>query len=338
MMSGVLHTVAKTKSIRFTILAGAFVSILFLSSCSNDSKDSTDNPENTPVAQTACKTTPTQIMYGRQIFDLTYNAQNKPSKLVTTITNEKAPWETPVKTVYTIEYNTLGKPAKISKTIADQLEKYYALEYNSKGEVIKQTEFNAQGVSTNYTAAEYTNGVLVKITNHNTSSGTDIETTTSYEYTDGNLVKKTISNLYLADTKGYHDLEFKYTFYQDKETKIKPLFDGLAGLCFISNVNNSASLQYLPKDNFVPLYYFEETISNKNMIKNIQITSNHPETQGDTTIDYSYTFDSEGYPVSQKGNLKSTTYRSEPTQFGVPILITTPVEKSFDITLNYSCN
>lgn len=335
MMSGV-YTAAKIKSIRFTILAFVFVSITFLSSCSNDTKD---NPETNPVAEIACKTTPSQIMYGRQVFDLTYNAQNKPSKLVTTVTNEKAPWETPVKTVYAIEYNAQGKPAKISKTVTDQLDKYYVLEYNAKGELSKQSEYNAQGVSTNYTVAEYNStSILVKITNHNITSGTDIETTTSYEYANGNLVKKTISNLYLPDTKGYHDLEFTYTFYEDKETKIKPLFDGLAGLCFISNAADSKTLQYLPKDNFVPLYYFEETVPNKNMIKNIQITSDHPDTQGTTTIDYSYTFDSEGYPVSQKGNLKSTTYRSEPTQFGVPILITTPVDKSFDITLNYSCN
>ncbi|PWJ96763.1 hypothetical protein BC749_10939 [Flavobacterium araucananum] len=73
------------------------------------------------------------------------------------------------------------------------------------------------------------------------------------------------------------------------------------------------------------------------MLKKIEVTSNHTDTRGTTTIDYSYQYDSNGFPTVQKGDLKSETYRSEPTQFGVPLIIKSPINKSFEKTMNYSC-
>lgn len=320
----------------FAFFVPVLLLTIFSASCSNDSKDSSDQDV---VNETSCKDYPLHLVIGTTVFDFVYNSQNKPVKLLTKIKNIKAPLEDPIKTTYTVDYSAQGKPSKISKTIGDKLEKYYLLDYNVNGVLIKQSEYNPEGVITTYTTAEYdTKGLLIKITSHTDNNGKDNMVTTTYEYANGNLFKKNISNLYLPNTDKYHNLEFIYTYYQDKETKIKPFFEGLSGLCFIANVAGSRELQYLPRENSDQIFYFLETSVNKNMLKDVRINSDLSNLQAETSIDYSYTYDNEGYPTVQKGILATKVYSSVPTQFGVPLITTSDYNNPFEKTVNYFCD
>jgi len=320
----------------FTLFAPLILCIIFLASCSNDTNDTSDQDN---VNITSCKVDPLQLAIGDATFDFEYNSLGKPVKLVTKDKNLKAPLEKPVKATYIIDYSAQGKPIKISKTIEDKLEKYYVLEYNIKGELIKQSEYNPLGVSTTYTTAEYdSKGQLIKIASHTDSSDKDNVVTTTYEYANGNLVKKNISNLYLPNTDKYHDLEFIYTYYQDREVKIKPFFEGLLGLSFIANLAGSKEIQYLPRENSVQTFYFQETSANKNMLKDVRINSDLSNLQAETSIDYSYTYDKEGYPTVQNGTLTTKVYSSVPTEFGAPLITTSDYKNPFEKTVNYFCD
>ena len=311
--------------------------LLLLSSCSDDNTPQKDPKE---INTLACKNRPGQISFGGlrggDTSDIEYNLQGKPVKITANqynITNLSQP---PVVTVYTIEYNAEGNAAKVKKSVDNQMESYYQLEYNSGGKLIKQSKFNAFGVLAATTVAQYDGSVLTAITTHNEDTSVDV--TSTYHYMDGNLVQKSIQNLYDLDAQEYYTADYFYTYFPDKENKVKTHFEGPLGLLFISNMSNQQSLQYLPNRVNYQLLFARETSAEKKMLKNVEIIAYRYATQDTTKIDYSYEYDMDGFPTLQKGTYKNVTRRYVPGPFGGSVLLVTPHDDADDRTINFLCN
>ena len=324
--------IKKYDLIRFTFFAGIAPILLLLSSCSDDNV-----PKEPEINTTACKNRPGRISFGNDTSDIVYNTQNKPIKITTTAYNKAAPTQPPAIAVYTIDYNVQGNAVKVSKSVSNQLELYYRLEYNSAGKFIQQSEFNGRGTLVASTVAQYNeSGVLTGITTH--KEDTSVYVTSSYQYANGNLVKKTISNLYDLDSNEYYNADYSYTYFLDKENTVHTYFEGPLGLLFISNLSNQQSLQYLPDRASYQLFYAQETSSEKKMLKNIEIVAHRYATSDTANIDYSYEYDADGFPRVQRGTYKNITRRYVPTPFGGSVLLVTPHDNADDRTLNFYCN
>jgi len=320
----------KNNLLPFRCFAITALLMITFSSCNDD--DAHHDP-----ATVACKTRPDRISFGGDVSDMVYNAQDQLIKITTSDYNIAAPTLPPVVSVYTIDYNAQGNASKVSKLVDNQLEVYYELEYNTSGKIAKQSEFNAQGALVAYTTAAYnTNSVLTSITTHN--EGSSAEVTSTYEYADGNLVKKTVQNLYDLDSQEYYNADYTYSYFLDKENKVEPYFEGPLGLLFISNLSNQQALQYLPKSGIYQLFFAKETAFETKMLKNIEIIAHRYSTRDTTHIDYSYDYDTDGFPTKQRGNYKNITRRYVPGPFGGSVLLVTPVNNSFESTVNFSCN
>lgn len=319
----------KNNQLPFKCFAIAVLFIFTLSSCNED--DAQHGP-----ASIECKTRPDRISFGGDVSDMVYNTQDQLIKITTSDHNIASPTAPPVVSVYTIDYNAQGNANKVSKSVDNQLEKYYELEYNTSSKITKQSEFNPQGILVAYTTAEYNaNSVLTSITTHNEGSSTEV--TSTYEYVDGNLVKKSVQNLYDLDSQEYYNADYTYSYF-DKENKVEPYFEGSLGLLFISNLSQQQALQYLPKSAIYQLFFAKETPSEKKILKNIEIIAHRYSTHDTTHIDYSYDYDTDGFPTAQSGNYKNVTRRYVPGPFGGSVLLVTPVNNSFESTVNFSCN
>lgn len=306
--------------------------VILFSSCSGDN-GAQEDPEAINTA--ACKERPGQIAFGRDMSEIIYNTRNKPIKITTTSFNPSAPAEPAVKRVYTIAYNAQGNADKVSKLVDNKEQSHYQLEYNPDGKLIKQSEFNANGILTNYTTAQYdTKGVLTAIVTH--IENTSVEVTTAYQYAGGNLIKKSIHNLYDADSQQYYNADYSYSYFLDKENKIRPYFEGPLGLLFISDLSKQ-SLQYLADGSGYQLFYAQETSFENKMLKNIEIIAHRYNTRDTANIDFSYDFDAEGFPTVQRSTYKNVIRRYVPTPFGGSVLLVTPRNKADIRTINFSC-
>ena len=321
----------------FSYLAGIAM-LLFLSSCSDDNTPHKDPKEINTIA---CKNRPGQISFGGLLggdtSDIEYNLQGKPVKITTNQYNIAALSQPPVVTVYTIEYNAEGNAVKVNKSVDNEMESYYQLEYNSAGKLIKQSKFNEFGVLAAITVAQYDDSsALTAITTHN--EDTSVNVTTTYHYINGNLVQKSIENLYDLDSREYYNADYSYTYFPDKENKVRTHFEGPLGLLFISSMSNQQSLQYLPNRINYQLLFARETSAEKKMLKNIEIIAYRYATQDTTKIDYSYEYDTDGFPTIQKGTYKNVTRRNVPSPFGGSVLLITPNDDADDRTINFLCN
>jgi len=325
--------IKKYDRLRFMFFPGLALTLLLLSSCSDDNAPHEDPDINT----IACKNRPGRISFGDDTSDIVYNMQDKPIQITTKEYNKAAPAAPPVISVYTIEYNAQGNAAKVSKSVGNQPALYYELEYNPGGKLIEQSEFNGQGVLVASTVAQYDDsGVLTSITTH--KEGSSVAVTSAYQYANGNLVKKSIANLYDSDSQEYYNADYTYTYFLDKENKVKSYFEGPLGLLFVSNLSSQQSLQYLPNSSRYQLFFARETSSEKKMLKNIEIIAHRYATSDTTNIDYSYEYDTDGFPTVQKGNYKNVTRRYVPTPFGGAVLLVTPHDNADERTMNFSCN
>ncbi|MFY0481969.1 hypothetical protein ACI6PS_05130 [Flavobacterium sp. PLA-1-15] len=319
----------KNNKLPFNCFAIAAFLLLTFSSCNDD------DPHHDPVS-VECKTRPDRIFFGGDLSDMVYNEQDQLIKITTSDFNIAAPTAPPVVSVYTIDYNAQGKANKVSKTIDNQLETYYEVEYNSRGKVAKQSEFNAQGVLVATTTAHYDGGgVLTGITTF--KEGASVEVKSTYEYVNGNLVKKSVQNLYDLDSQEYYTADYTYSYF-DTENKVEPYFEGPLGLLFISNLSHQESVQYLPKRPIYQLFFAKETPSETKMLKNIEIIAHRYSTSDTTHIDYSYEYDVDGFPRFQSGHYKNVTRRYVPGPFGGTALLVSPMNNSLESTVNFSCN
>ena len=322
--------IKKNNQLPFKFFAIAALFIITLSSCIDD--DASPSP-----VSIECKTRPDQISFGGDVNDMVYNSEDQLIKITTSEHNLIAPTAPPVTTVYTIAYNAQGNANKVSKTVDNQLELYYELEYNPSGKVIKQSEFTAQGILVAYTTAQYdANSILTSITTHKEDAS--VEVTSTYEYVNGNLAKKSVQNLYDLDSQEYYNADYTYSYFLDKENKVEPYFEGPLGLLFISNLSNQESLQYLPKRPIYQLVFAKETPSETKMLKNIEIIAHRYSTSDTTRIDYSYDYDTDGFPTFQSGNYKNVTRRYVPSPFGGTVLLVSPTNNALESTVNFSCN
>jgi hypothetical protein len=309
------------------------ISTTFLFACAKTT-------ENAPLineeGKQTCKTFPAQIWYGRDRHYIEYDVHNKPVKLTTEIYNPKVPWEEPARTKYIIEYNAQLRPGKISKYLSDKVVKYFLLEYGANGQLTDQAGYYTLGKLIGHTRPEYSkDGLITTVSTEEEGSAQKL--TASYKYENGNLVKKTLTNLYNPNAKEFYDADFTYTYYQDKELKIKPFFEGPVGLLFLADIAGSATLHFMPDGNGERIFEAQETTANKNMLKNIRIIAFHNNARDTTNISYEYEYDSEGFPVLQKGLFQNIMRRYEQTPFGVPILITSPRKVSFNSTIGLYC-
>ncbi|UUW08747.1 hypothetical protein NLG42_21925 [Flavobacterium plurextorum] len=322
------------KNIQLRLFPSMALFIILFSSCNGDNTAQEDTEAINNTA--ACKKRPGQIAYGRDISDIIYNTQDQPIKITTTSFNPSSPAEPAVKRIYTIEYNAQGNADKVTRLVDNKEQSHYQLEYNSNGKLIKQSEFNSDGILTNYTTAQYDNkGVLTAIVTH--KENTSVEVTTAYQYADGNLIKKSIYNLYDLDSQEYYNADYSYSYFLDRENKIKPYFEGPLGLIFISDLSKQ-SLQYLPDASGYQLFYAQETSFENKMLKNIEIIAHRYNTRDTANVDFSYDYDSEGFPTVQRGSYKNIIRRYVPTPFGGSAFLVTPRNKSDIRTINFSCN
>ncbi|MEO7048662.1 MAG: hypothetical protein ABI091_25400 [Ferruginibacter sp.] len=308
--------------------------LILLSSCGKDNA-----PEgNTDNHTLGCKNRPGRISFGRDTIDIKYNAQDKPITITTIVYNDPlGPSQLPVNTVYTIAYNVAGKADKVSRSVSNQLEWYCQMQYNSNGQLIKQSRFNAQGTLTASTVAEYDNSnMLAKIITHTEGSSADV--TSVYNYANGNLITKSIQNLYDDESQVFYSSDYTYTYFTDKENKITSYFDGPLGLLFISTLSDKPSLQYHPDKADYQLFFAQETSAEKKMLKSTEIIAHRFGTNDTTKIDYSYQYDVDGFPSVQKGTYQNIKRRYVPTPFGGLVLLVTPFNSTYERTMNYYCN
>jgi uncharacterized protein (DUF2141 family) len=324
-----LKSMKKNNQRNFTFLAAIALSLLLCASCNNDNAPDENFQE---VNTLACKNRPGQISFGNDTSNIVYNEQDKPIEITNKKYNKATPAEPPVITVFKIDYNALGNADKVSKSIDGHLQSTYQMEYDSAGKLIKQSEFNALGALVASTTAHYDqSNVLTGIITQ--KEGTSVEVTTIYQYADGNLIKKSIENLYDLESQEYYD-----AYFQDSENKVKPYFEGPLGLLFVSNLANQQSLQYLNDQVSHQLFFAKETLSEKKMLKNIEIIAHRYATRDTTNIDYTYDYDTDGFPTSQKGIYKNITRRYVPTPFGGSALLVTPHGNTIEGTINFYCN
>ena len=332
-----LHTARQWEKFnRFHTISFSGIALLIAlsSSCSDDNAPAKD-PE--AIDATACKKRPGQISSGGDTNDIVYNSQDKPIRITNTKHDLAAPTLPPVITVYTIDYNAQGHATKVTKSVDGQLKSYYLIDYNSAGKVAKQSEFNALGTLTSYTTAQYDdNSTLTKITTH--TEGTSAEVTSQYHYADGNLIKKTIQNLYDINSQEYYNAEYSYTYFPDSENKINTYFEGPLGLLFISSLSNQQGLQYLTDRSNTQLFFAKETSSEKKMLKNIEIIAQRYATSDTTHLDYSYEYNADGFPTFQSAAYRNVIRRYVPTPFGGSVLLVTPTSNAIQGTVSFSCN
>jgi len=326
------------ESSHFKYISGIAMLLVLSSSCSDDNTPQKDLKE---INTLACKNRPGQISFGGILggdtSDIEYDTQGKPIKITTNQYNITALTQPPITTVYTVEYNAEGNAAKVNKLVNNQMESYYQLEYNSGGKLIKQSKFNSFGALAATTVAQYDDSSALKaITTHNEDTSADV--TSTYHYMNGNLVQKSIQNLYDLNSQEYYNADYFYTYFPDKENKVKVHFEGPLGLLFISNMSNQQSLQYLPNRVNYQLLFARETSSEKKMLKNVEIIAYRYATQDTTKIDYSYEYDTDGFPTVQNGTYKNVTRRYVPAPFGGTVLLITPNDNADDRTINFLCN
>ena len=330
--SNISKQVKKSNRLHSKFFPGIALLLLLLPSCSQD-----DAPPMTPDNTLTCKNKPGQITFGKDATDIKYNTQGQPVKLITTEHDPAAPSQAPVITVYMITYNANGKADKVTKLINDQPAQLYQMAYNSNGQLIKQSSSNAQGVLIASTTVQYDNSnMLSKITTHTEGSSTDV--TSVYQYANGTLIKKSIQNLYDMDSQEFYNADYTYTYFPDKENKIKSYFEGPLGLIFISNLSHKESLQYLPGRADYQLFFARETSSEKKMLQNIEIIAHRYNARDTSHIEYSYEYDTDGFPTVQKGIYKNVTRRYVPTPFGGSVFLVTPYDNSFLRTMNFNCD
>ncbi|MEO6548013.1 MAG: hypothetical protein ABIN94_08435 [Ferruginibacter sp.] len=325
--------VKKSSWLHVRFFPGIALLLILFSSCTKDNVPDVST-DNTLV----CKNRPGRISYGRDTIDIKYNTQDKPITVTTTVyNNPSGPSQPPVTAVYTIAYNVAGKADKVSKSVSNQLEWYCQMQYNSNGQLIKQSRFNAQGILTASTVTEYDNSdMLAKIITH--TEGSSREVTSVYNYANGNLIAKSHQNLYDTDSQEFYSADYAYTYFPDKENKIKPYFEGPLGLLFISNLSNEPSLQYLPGKADYQLFFAQETAAEKKMLKSIEIIAHRYGASDTTNIDYSYEFDTDGFPTIQKGTYQNIKRRYVPTPFGGVVFLVTPYDNYYERTMNFYCN
>jgi hypothetical protein len=329
----IISSVSKSTTMPFRFFAYALTGVLVLSSCS---RGTFDTQPKTPSEALDCKKKPSQPIYGTYRFNIKYNAKGQPVELATYTQNTTPNSDPGVKTTYTITYNEQGKPNKVSKVIGDKSDANYVLEYNnSKGTLSKQSAYDVTGKLLSYSLTEYdVNGLLTKMTTH--TEGNEVEITNTYEYANGNLIKKTTQNLYDVDSKEYYTADYTYG-YEDKALKAMPLLEGPLGQRIIADLANSVSLEFQSRDYYHIFFQVNETSANKNILKNIQIIAQRYKTRDTTSIDYNYEYDADGFPTFEKGALKNTTRRTFNTSLGVPATVTTPHSNSFNYTIDYNC-
>lgn len=344
----ITNSFSRSATLSFRLCGYALIGILLLSSCSSESDPKQEDEQgtevvdpkepvvNTPKDALSCKKKPSQVIYGIYRFDIKYNAKDQPVELSTYNQDLGTSTVPGTKTIYTITYNDQGKPSKVSKVIGDKAEGSYVLEYGVNGTPSKQLEYNAAGTLLNYTVTEYTSGgLLSKITTH--TEGDGIEVSSTYEYANGNLIKKSSDNLYDAEAKEYYKAEYTYT-YEDKELKVKPVLDGILGLRVIADLAKSVSLQFQSRLRFEQFFHLSEGNVSKNTLKNIQIIAHRYSTKDTTNIDYSHEYDADGFPTYVKGALKNTVRRKYTSSFGAPTTTTTTHSNSFQMTIDYKCD
>lgn len=343
-----MKTTFKMSLLSFRFLAAALISILFAAACSSEpSEAETDlkeeatapaEPVNNPAADPlGCKKKPSQIIYGLHKIDVKYNDKDQAIEFATNMVNDRKLSDPPVKTVYTVTYNAAGKPEKVNRSTADKADGHYVLEYNSKGQVCKQSEYDAAGALLYYTNAEYdAAGLLSKITTFKQGNDNGMDLSNTYEFANGNLSKKTTKNLFDKDSKEYYNADYKYT-YEDKEMKVKPLFDGPLGLRILANIAQSTTLQYQSVDYIAQYFQIHEASASKNMLKNIEIIAHRYGTRDTTNIDYTYEYDTDGFPIFEKAVLKNITRRKSNGLFGGEIITTTPHNQTVKLNIEYKC-
>lgn len=342
-----MKTTFKMPLLSFRFLTLAFISMLFFAACSSEPSEAETDPieggttpkdpaTNNPADALACKKKPSQIIYGLHKIDVKYNSKDQVTEFATSFVNDKKLSDPAVKTVYTITYNAQGKPEKVSKSTADKADGHYVLEYNASGQLNKQSEYDATGKLIYYTQTQYDDtGLLNKITTFQEGNDNGMEMSNIYEYSNGNLIKKTTKNLFDADAKEYYNADYKYT-YENKEMKVKQFFDGPLGLRIVANIAQSPTLQFLPVEYIAQYFQVQET-SNKNMLKNIEIIAHRYGTRDTTNIDYTYEYDADGFPTFQQGVLKNITRRKSNGPFGGQIITTTPHNQTVKLSIEYKC-
>ena len=72
--------------------------------------------------------------------------------------------------------------------------------------------------------------------------------------------------------------------------------------------------------------------------KRLEIIAHRYGTNDTTNIDYSYDYDTDGFPTVQKGTYNNVTRRYVPTPFGGLVRLVTPRNNSFERTRNFYCN
>lgn len=323
----------KGNRLRLSFIASSALILFLVCACSDDDASQAGNSVNELI----CKSKPAKIAFGNDTNDFVYDTNGNPTELTTTIYNQDNISSPPIISVYKIAYNANGKADKVSKFVNTELTRYYNLDYNGNGQLTKQSEFDGQGNLEAYTTALYdTNSALSSITSHSANTGEEV--TTVYDYLNGILIKKSVQNLYDSDSQEFYNADFTYSYFVEKDNKINSYFQGPLGLIFISNASNQPSLQYLYDSNSYQLFYAQETSFERKMLKNIQIIAHRYGTRDTTNVDYSYEYDSTGYPTLQRGLYKNVTRRYVPTPFGGTVLLVTPNNKSFEKSINFSCN
>lgn len=343
-----MKTTFKMSLLSFRFLAIAFVSVLLAAACSSepseaetDSKEEGTTPNdpvaNNPVDALACKKKPSQIIYGLHKIEVKYNSKDQAIEFTTNMVNDRKLSDPPVKTVYTVTYNAAGKPERVNKVTQDKADGHYVLEYNTKGMVSKQSEYDAGGKLIYYTNVEYdANGIMSKIITIKEGNDNGMDLSNTYEFSNGNLSKKTTKNLFDTDAKEYYNADYKYT-YEDKATKVQPLFEGPLGLRILANIAQSPSLQYQSVDHIAHYFQLHEASNSKNMLKNIEIIAHRYGTRDTTNIDYTYEYDADGFPTFQQGVLKNITRRKSNGPFGGEIITTTPHNQTIKLGIEYKC-
>ncbi|CAC9975461.1 hypothetical protein [Flavobacterium panici] len=343
-----MKTTFKISLFSFRFLVAAFVSVLFAVACSSEPSDVETDPKeevttpaepvNNPAADPlACRKKPSQIIYGLHKIDVKYNDKDQVVEFTTNMVNDRKLSDPPIKTVYTVSYNAQGKPEKVNNSTADKADGYYVLEYNTKDQLSKQSEYDAEGKLVYYTNAEYdAAGLLSKITTFKQGNDNGMHLSNIYEFNDGNLIKKTTKNLFDNDSKEYYNADYKYT-YEDKEMKVKPIFDGPLGLRILANIAQSPTLQYQSVDYIAQYFQVHEASASKNMLKNIEIIAHRYGTRDTMNIDYSYEYDADGFPTFEKAVLKNITRRKSNGLFGAEIITTTPHNQTVKLSIEYKC-
>lgn len=305
--------------------------LLFFAACSKNNGG--NQPDN---GSSSCKDTPAQLAYGKTTFDFVYNGQGNPVKLTSTkAISVKQPTGV-ITTAYTIEYDGQGRVSKVSRTTDSKPNGYYVPEYNSTGQMIKLGEYDVPGQNNVHSTADFDNsGRLVKITT-NIDGNTNAQTC-NYTYDGTNLIKKSVQNFYDPVSSQFIDADFTYDYYADKVKKEKSFFTGLLGLRIMADFADSKSIYYISNADRGQLLFAQEGAGSKNILKHIKGTAQRYNTTDDTDVDYTYEYDSNGFVSAQNGQSHNAITKSEPSPFGVPVLVTSRSDLTSVFTIEYLC-